>query len=33
VALVGSALMNALEPLPLVRAMVSAGRNERARRS
>jgi len=25
--------MNALEPLPLVRAMVSAGRNERARRS
>ena len=33
VALVGSALMNALEPLPLVRAMLSAGRNERARRS
>ena len=33
VALVGSALMNALEPLQLVRAMLSAGRNERARRS
>ena len=33
VALVGSALMTALEPLPLVRAMLSAGRNERARRS
>jgi indole-3-glycerol phosphate synthase len=33
VALVGSALMSALEPLPLVRAMLSAGRNERARRS
>jgi len=33
VALVGSALMEALEPLKLVRAMVSAGRNERARRS
>jgi len=33
VALVGSALMEALEPLQLVRAMLSAGRNERARRS
>ena len=33
VALVGSALMDALEPLPLVRAMVSAGRTARARRS
>ena len=33
VALVGSALMAALEPLELVRAMLSAGRNERARRS
>ena len=33
VALVGSALMSALEPLALVRAMLSAGRNERARRS
>lgn len=33
VALVGGALMDALEPLPLVRAMVSAGRTERARRS
>ena len=33
VALVGSALMNALEPLPLLRAMISAGRTERARRS
>ena len=33
VALVGSALMSALEPLQLVRAMLSAGRNERARRS
>lgn len=33
VVLVGSALMTALEPLPLVRAMLSAGRNERARRS
>jgi indole-3-glycerol phosphate synthase len=33
VALVGSALMEALEPLELVRAMLSAGRNERARRS
>jgi indole-3-glycerol phosphate synthase len=33
VALVGSALMDALEPLKLVRAMLSAGRNERARRS
>jgi indole-3-glycerol phosphate synthase len=33
VALVGSALMAALEPLQLVRAMLSAGRNERARRS
>jgi indole-3-glycerol phosphate synthase len=33
VALVGSALMDALEPLKLVRAMVSAGRKERARRS
>jgi len=32
-ALVGSALMNALEPLELVRAMISAGRTERARRS
>jgi len=33
VALVGSALMEALEPLQLVRSMLSAGRNERARRS
>ena len=33
VALVGGALMAALEPLALVRAMLSAGRNERARRS
>ena len=33
VALVGGALMAALEPLELVRAMLSAGRNERARRS
>jgi len=33
VALVGTALMAALEPLQLVRAMLSAGRNERARRS
>ena len=33
VALVGSALMSALEPLPLVRSMLSAGRTERARRS
>ena len=33
VALVGSALMDALEPLQLVRAMLSAGRTERARRS
>ena len=33
VALVGSALMDALEPLPLVRAMLSAARGERARRS
>ena len=33
VALVGSALMAALEPLELVRAMLSAGRTERARRS
>ena len=33
VALVGSALMTALEPLQLVRAMLSAGRDERARRS
>lgn len=33
VVLVGSALMDALEPLKLVRAMLSAGRNERARRS
>ena len=33
VALVGSALMDSLEPLKLVRAMLSAGRNERARRS
>ena len=33
VALVGSALMSALEPLQLVRAMLSAGRMERARRS
>ncbi len=33
VALVGSALMNALEPLQLVRAMLSAARGERARRS
>jgi len=33
VALVGSALMEALEPLQLVRAMLSSGRMERARRS
>jgi indole-3-glycerol phosphate synthase len=33
VALVGSALMSALEPLQLVRAMLSAARTERARRS
>ena len=33
VALVGSALMNALEPLQLVKAMLSAARAERARRS
>ena len=33
VALVGSALMESLEPLELVRAMLSAGRIERARRS
>ena len=33
IALVGSALMAALEPLQLVRAMLSAGRTERARRS
>jgi indole-3-glycerol phosphate synthase len=33
VALVGSALMNALEPLQLVRAMLAAARTERARRS
>ena len=33
VALVGSALMNALEPLQLVRAMLSSARSERARRS
>jgi indole-3-glycerol phosphate synthase len=33
VALAGSALMAALEPLQLVRAMLSAGRTERARRS
>ncbi len=33
VALVGSALMNALEPLQLVRAMLSTARTERARRS
>jgi len=33
VALVGTALMASLEPLQLVRAMLSAGRNERARRS
>jgi indole-3-glycerol phosphate synthase len=32
-ALVGSALMNALEPLQLVRAMLSSARSERARRS
>jgi indole-3-glycerol phosphate synthase len=32
-ALVGSALMSALEPHELVRAMLTAGRNERARRS
>jgi indole-3-glycerol phosphate synthase len=31
--LVGTALMEALEPLQLVRGMLSAGRNERARRS
>ena len=33
VALVGSALMDALEPLPLVRSMLSTARAERARRS
>ena len=33
VALVGSALMNALEPLPLMRSMLSTARSERARRS
>ena len=33
VALVGSALMSALEPLQLVRSMLSAARTERARRS
>jgi indole-3-glycerol phosphate synthase len=33
VALVGSALMSALEPLQMVRGMLSAGRTERARRS
>lgn len=33
VALVGSALMESLEPHQLVRAMLSAGRTERARRS
>jgi len=33
VALVGDALMNALEPFPLVRAMLSTARGERARRS
>ncbi len=33
VALVGDALMDALEPLLLVRAMLSAARSERARRS
>jgi indole-3-glycerol phosphate synthase len=33
VALVGSALMSALEPLELVRAMVTTGRRERAQRS
>ena len=33
VALVGSALMDALEPLQLVRAMLSAARSERQRRS
>jgi indole-3-glycerol phosphate synthase len=33
VALVGSALMNALEPLQLVRSMLSTARTERARRS
>ena len=33
VALVGSALMASLEPHQLVRAMISAGRTERARRS
>jgi indole-3-glycerol phosphate synthase len=32
-ALVGGALMSALEPLPLVRAMLAAGRRERAQRS
>jgi indole-3-glycerol phosphate synthase len=32
-ALVGGALMNALEPLALVRAMLAAGRRERAQRS
>lgn len=33
VALVGSALMSALEPLALVRTMIASGRTERARRS
>jgi len=33
VALVGSALMGALEPLELVRTMVQTGRRERAQRS
>jgi indole-3-glycerol phosphate synthase len=33
VALVGGALMSALEPFPLVRSMLSAARSERARRS
>jgi indole-3-glycerol phosphate synthase len=33
VALVGSALMSALEPLELVRTMVQTGRRERAQRS
>jgi len=33
VALVGTSLMQALEPLELVRSMLSAGRKERARRS
>jgi hypothetical protein len=32
-ALVGGALMSALEPLPLVRAMLASGRRERAQRS